>query len=217
MSPAGFFHDKMHSLNYCNIKNPIPSPDPFWGDTQHQHTSVNLPSGIPLPYVYKTDLVALFSSDRTIFCVLFCLFIPRAVIPKLTVVSNQPPAQQWKQSGHFPGQHRLYDGNNLKVPWNKNDKTTDKKIKTLILMSPLAQGLIPPKSAVCSTFLPPSQVLPSLMPAAEKENKTMPWKQHQSESLHLKWDFLYHFFKSAAEFEMNAYAKCLGRAQLGAL
>lgn len=55
------------------------------------------------------------------------------------------------------------------------------------------------------------------MPAAEKENKTMLRQQQQSESLCLKWDFLYHFLKSAAEFEMNAYAEYLHKPQIGAL
>lgn len=137
MSPAGFFHYKMHSVHYCNIKIPTPPPDLFWVSSPDlfwrqysvpAYNRVNLPSA----YFCTLSLQGGFSCffllrQPKFFYALFCLFISRVLTPKLTIDSYQPSGQQWKQSGHLPGQHRLYNGNNFKQLWTKNDKTTNTK------------------------------------------------------------------------------------------
>lgn len=90
----------------------------------------------------------------------------------------------------------------------KKGKTTNTKVNILILVSPATQGLIPSKYATYLLYFPSaiwSAAKPDTSSGERRQKDAM--KEQQSKSLCLKWNFVCHFFKSAAEFEINAYTK----------
>ena len=70
-------------------------------------------------------------------------------------------------------------------------------------MFPLAQGLVPPKSATCLLYFPSTLWSVAQPGASGKEKQNDAMKAAAARKLMPEWDFLYHFFKSGAEFKMN--------------